>query len=88
MTIQTYAQNKPYLFWSTNNIAHLSDEAVVEGILERGDFDDVQKIIKIMGINKVSKIFFHLTGKKRNNLSPKTINYFKLYFNKYASRNS
>lgn len=87
MTIQTFIKQRPYLFWSTKNLDHLSHEAIVEAILNYGDWDDFQKLIKILGIKKVAEIFwkkskFSKIG--RTNYRPEVINYFNLYFSKYA----
>lgn len=70
--------------WYTRNFDHLSTEAIVEAILNYGDFDDVKKIISIVGIKKTARIFKKQLGHWRVNYDSKTINYFKLYFKKYA----
>ena len=43
MTLQKFAAKKPLIFWSTRNYRNLSDEAIVEGVIEYGDFDDIKK---------------------------------------------
>ena len=45
---------KPYLFWYVKDKEGLSDEAIVEAILNRGDFDDFLKLTDIMGIRRVA----------------------------------
>lgn len=86
MTIHEYIKTKPYLFWSVKNLDNLSDEAIVEGILNYGDWKDTQKLIEILGIKKVAEIFRKQTDKNklRINYSPKMKNYFQLYFEKYV----
>lgn len=86
MTIHEYIKTKPYLFWSVKNLDNLSHEAIVEGILNYGDMNDVKKIIEILGIKEVAEIFRKQTDKNRFriNYSPEIKNYFELYFNKYV----
>jgi len=77
-TLQNFASKRPYLFWSTKNYSHLSNEAIVEGILEYGDYEDVQELIKILGCPKVAQIFFKKIESQRNNFDPKIKHYYKL----------
>ncbi|KKQ68001.1 MAG: hypothetical protein US88_C0008G0055 [Parcubacteria group bacterium GW2011_GWA2_38_27] len=49
-----------------------------------GDFNDVKKMIKILGIKKVATIFREKSKEKRCNYRPEIKNYFRLYFDKYA----
>ena len=85
MTIYNFIKKRKYLIWYVNDYNKLNTEAIVEATLNYGDWDDVQKLIKIIGINKMSKIFAKQTSKKtRNNYNNKTINYFNLYFKKYV----
>ena len=84
MTIQDIIKKKPYLIWYTKNYDSLNEGAIVEAVLNYGDWDDVQKIIKILGIKKVAKIFRKQISGFRTNYRPEVINYFKLYFAKHA----
>lgn len=86
MTIATFIKSKPYLLWYVKDKSKVSPEAVVEAVLNYGDWPDVQKLIKILGIKKVAKIFNqqqHLSS-GRTNYRPEVANYFNLYFKKYA----
>jgi len=85
MTPQEFIKKRPYLIWYTQNFDHLSNEAIIEAVLNYGDFEDVKKIISILGIKKAARIFQKQLGHWRVNYNPQTINYFKLYFKKYAS---
>lgn len=70
--------------WSTRSFSKLSNEVMVEAVLNYGDFDEVQKMIKILGMKEAARIFRKQLKQKRNNYRPEIKNYFKLYFNKYA----
>lgn len=72
------------MIWYTRDFKHLSEEAVLEAVLNYGDFDDVKKTIRILGMRKAAKIFRERARRKRSNYRPEIKNYFNLYFNKYA----
>ncbi|MEK7086074.1 MAG: hypothetical protein AAB953_03625 [Patescibacteria group bacterium] len=87
MTIATLIKSKPYLLWYVKDKTKASPEAVVEAVLNYGDWSDVQKLIKILGIKKVAGIFKKKSKKSkigRTNYRPEIANYFSLYFKKYA----
>jgi len=84
MTINNFIKKYPYLVWYTNDYEHLSREAIVEAVLNYGDWDDVQELLSILGVKKTATIFRRQIQRRRVNYDPKMINYFKLYFNKYA----
>lgn len=84
MVIQDFIKKHPYLMWYARDLKGVSEEAVVEAVLNYGDFDDVKEIIGILGIKKISRIFHNQVRKKRNNYDPRIEHYFKLYFKKYA----
>lgn len=84
MTIGDFVRKKKYLFWSTKNYDGLSEGAVVEAILNYGDMNDVRELISLLGIQKVSKIFKEQTNRTRINYDRKIVNYFSLFFQKYA----
>lgn len=84
MTIGDFVRKRKHLFWSTKNYDGLSNEAVVEGVLNYGDMNDVKELISLLGIQKVSKIFHEQTNRPRINYRPEIKNYFQLYFQKYA----
>lgn len=84
MSIQSIIQKKPTLAWYIANPENMSDESVVEHVLQYGNWHDVQELINMAGIAKVSKIFHKTIQKKRCNYSPQIQNYFQLYFKNYA----
>lgn len=77
-------KKKPYLIWYVKDYDALDDAAVVEAVLNYGDWDDVRELIKILGIKNVAKIFKKQTSGWRTNYDKKIINYFNLYFHKHA----
>ncbi|KKU44431.1 MAG: hypothetical protein UX60_C0006G0005 [Berkelbacteria bacterium GW2011_GWA2_46_7] len=84
MTVGDFVKKRKHLFWSTKNYDGLSNAAVVEGVLNYGDMDDVRELLSFMGIQEVAKTFRENTNRARVNYRPEVINYFQLYFQKYA----
>ena len=83
--LRHFIKKRPYLIWYSKNFDGLSAEAIVEAVLNYGDFDDVRKIFSILGLKKTAEIFYKNAWKKRSNYRPEIINYFQLYFKKYAA---
>lgn len=84
MTIHEFAKSRKELFWYIKKPEDLSVESIVEHILNYGDWDDVQKLIEILGCRNVGRIFSKQIKKKRTNYDEKIKHYFKLYFKLYA----
>lgn len=84
MTIGDFVKQRKYLFWSTRNYDGLSKEAVVEAVLNYGDMNDVRELIALLGMQEVAKTFRGNTNRARVNYRPEVVNYFQLYFQKYA----
>lgn len=85
MDIHEFIKERKYLIWYVNDYDKLDNRAIVEATLNYGDWDDVQKLIEILGIKKMANIFKQQIEKYRCNYDLATINYFKLYFAKYAA---
>ena len=83
-TIHEFIKQKPYLVWYVKDLEKLNEESIVEHVLNYGDWDDVQEMIKILGIKKTAEIFKKESNKERSNYRPEIKNYFSLYFHKYA----
>lgn len=82
--LKKFLEQRKELFWSVEDPTVLSLEAVVEGILNYGKFDDCKRLIEILGREKVSEIFLKQTGRKAGNYRPAIHNYFTLYFKQNA----
>ena len=77
------------LFWYTpeDEKENISEEFLVENILNYGDLNAVKKMITLLGINKTARIFFNsinLSDRRKGNYQELTINYFTLFFKRYA----
>jgi len=85
MTISQFIQKRPHLIWHVKDLDKLSEESIVESVLNYGDWDDVQKMIKILGLQKTADIFRRKSKQKRGNYRSEIKNYFRLYFDRYAA---
>lgn len=84
MDIHDFIVQRKHLAWYVKNLRELSNEAIIEATLNFGNWNDVQEMIKILGIKKVAEIFNRETAGKRSNYRPEVSHYFKLYFAKHA----
>lgn len=84
MTTTQFIKKRPQLIWYVKDLDNLSDASILEHTLNYGDWDDVQKLLKIMGVKKAAKIFWEKANQPRCNYRPEIKNYFNPYFNKYA----
>lgn len=75
---------KPYLAWFVKDKQGLSKESMLEQVFNYGDWQDYLKTEAELGIAEVRSVYNNLKNRPRTNLKPKTINYFDLYFSKYA----
>jgi hypothetical protein len=88
-TLKAYIRKRGDLFWYSpeDKGETVSDELLVEHILNYGTMDDVQELFRVMGLHRVAEVFFHsinLSERRQNNFTPVSLNYFTLLFNRYA----
>ena len=87
--IKAFIHENRNLFWYTpdDKKEDISEEFLVETILNYGDLMAVNQLFKLMGIKKVAEIFFdsiNLSDRRKGNFHELTINYFTLLFQRYA----
>ncbi|MBN1199015.1 MAG: hypothetical protein JXA23_06665 [Bacteroidales bacterium] len=88
--IKAFIREHSALFWYTpeDKKEEISEELLVEMILNYGDLDAIRKLIGLMGIKKVADIFFtsvNLSPRRKGNYFDTTLNFFTLFFQRYAS---
>lgn len=81
MTVNGIIKNKPYLAWYVKDPDKLSEESVLEHVLNYGNWEDVQQFIKIKGLAETSKLFNKSLENRRTNYTPPIKSYFYRYFN-------
>jgi len=87
--IKKFIEDHQELFWYTPapKSEMVTDELLVETILNYGQLNDIRELFNIAGKKNVAAIFFdgiRKSARKRNNYNELTINYFTLFFNRYA----
>jgi hypothetical protein len=85
--IKHFIRENGHLFWYTpeDKGEKVTDELLVETLLNYGTLEQVRDLFKVMGLKKVAVVFWGMTGRKKMNYFPEIHNYFSLYFKKYAS---
>jgi hypothetical protein len=88
--LKDFIREHAALFWYSpdDKAETVSDELLVETVLNYGDMDAVRKLFEVMGIQETSAIFRGMTGRKQMNYFPEIWNFFNLYFDRYAPRSS
>lgn len=88
MTIHDFIRERKHLIWYVSDYDALDAEAIVEATLNYGDWNDVQELIRLLGMREVARIFRERSKPSpvgRTNYRPEIGNYFTRYFAKYAS---
>jgi len=83
-TLQDFIAARKDLVWYVKNPRALNEEAVVEAVLNYGNWRDFQMLLSILGVERVAGIFRMQAARPRKNYRPEVLNYFALYFNRYA----
>ena len=85
--VKKFIDDHGYLFWYSPapKSETVSDELLVESMLNYGTWEEVHNMFNIMGLKKTASVFWGMTGRKKLNFFPEIHNYFTLYFAKYAS---
>ncbi len=91
--VKAFIRRHSVLFWYTpeDKKEDISEEFLVETILNYGDLKSVKELIFLLGIKRISKIFFdsiNLSERRKGNYHELTLNYFSLLFKTYASGNT
>ena len=88
--VKDYIDRHQDLFWYTPapKSEKVSDDLLVETILNYGTMDDVRELFRVKGIMNVAETFKHFSGRKKMNIFPEIYHYFNLYFSKYVPQYS
>ncbi len=75
------------LVWYVKDPRALDEEAIVQATLNYGNWNDVQELIRIMGIDHAAEVFYrdiNVSPRRRGNYYPDVLHYFDLYFKRYV----
>lgn len=84
MTLANFMRKHRYLAWYVADPGRLDHAAIVEVVLNYGDWNDVQFLIRKLGMKKTAKIFRQYSHRPRTNYHPKIAHFFDLYFKRHA----
>lgn len=87
--VKEYIRARGELFWYSpdDKGESVSDELLVEHVLNYGTMEDVRELFNVMGLREVAEVFRRTTSiseRRRNNYNPRTLNYFSMFFERYA----
>jgi hypothetical protein len=88
--IKQFIREHSELFWYTpeEKKEEVDEEVLVEVILNYGEMNAIRELINIMGINKISQVFYRTINKserRKNNYNELTVNFFYEFFQRHAS---
>jgi len=89
--IKEFIRQHRALFWyiPEDKKEDISEDVLVEFVLNYGDIEAVKSLFSLLGIEKVAEIFFNsinLSERRKGNYHELTLNYFTILFNKYAHK--
>jgi len=83
--MQAWLEERRGLWWWVADPSQLSEEAIVEGVLNHGRWQDFLDLQQHLGLEQMAALFVKMTQHKRRvNLRPEKIALFNNYFNKYV----
>jgi hypothetical protein len=90
--LKSYIRKHSDLFWyiPEEKKENISQDILVEFILNYGDMAAVKELFSILGIDVVAHHFYNsinLSDRRKGNYHELTLNYFTLLFRRYASSN-
>ena len=91
--IKSFIRKHRDLFWyfPEDKKEDISQDVLVEFILNYGDMEAVKELFSILGIDVAANHFFNsinLSNRRKGNYHELTLNYFTLLFNRYAQPNT
>jgi hypothetical protein len=86
--LEEFITEHNHLFWYTpeDRKKEISLELLVENTLNYGSLDDFRQLVKLIGLRRVSEVFFSADERKKMNYYPEIHHFFSLIFQKYAQR--
>jgi hypothetical protein len=79
--IKKFIEEHQHLFWYTpaKEKENISDELLLEHILNYADLMTIKRLFALMGIEKVKAIFQNFKGSKKGNIYPEIYHLFSEY---------
>ncbi len=78
-------RKKPHLIWYSKNYDGFTEKTIFEHVLNYGEWEDVQELVRIYGFKACNEILEEMVTKyKRNNLRKEVISFYPMYFKAHA----
>lgn len=79
--IKEFIKENQQLLWYTPDKSkeNISDELLLEMVINYSELDNILKLFKLMGLDKVKSILESFEGRKKNNIYPELYNFFMEY---------
>ena len=74
------------LFWYTpeDKKTEISDELLVETILNEGTLADYKSLLQVLGGQRLAEVFFSAKGRQKKNYYPEIYHFFSLLLKQYV----
>ncbi|MEI8049002.1 MAG: hypothetical protein WCI92_16585 [Bacteroidota bacterium] len=87
--LNAFIREQSPLFWyaPADQKEDISEEFLVETILNYGDMNAVKKLLMLLGLKKTAAIFFdsiQQSDRRKGNYHELTVHFFTLFFRRYA----
>lgn len=83
--LHQFIQSRSHLVWYVKDLKHLSEDSIVEHVLNYGNWKDFQELVHILGVEQVARDFRKRSDMSRTNYRPEIKNFFRLYFDRHAA---
>ena len=83
--MQAWLLERKHLWWWVTDVTQLSQQAVLEAVLNHGRWQDFKDLQQFIGLQKMAELFVQMTRhKQRVNLRPEKQALFTHYFNRHV----
>lgn len=82
--LQSFARGHRMYWWWVPDVTKLSEDAIVEGTMNYGDFADKKKLLSILGPRKFRNNLTKLIKNPRSSIRPETASYWLDYLASHA----
>ena len=82
-----FIEARKHFVWYVKDHRALDEESIVQATLNYGNWNDVQELIRILGMDHVAEVFYRdiaVSPRRRGNYYPDVVRYFTLYFKRHA----
>ena len=84
--LKDFIKRNEHLFWytPTQDKLKISDELLLENVLNYGTLETVKELFELMGVKKAKTVFENMKERKEKNIYPELHHFFSEYFKRIA----